>query len=464
MKSLGNEKKWFNSPARILLFALTLVPLIFLIVSVIRCHVDVPFWDQWNFVPLLGKSFERGSSFEDLRALHNEHRLFFPRLIMLALAHLSGYNISCELACSILLAAGMFFLVLGRVKKIFSLLGSPGFPWVGPILSLVAFSLHQGENWVWGWQIQIFLNVLAVVAGLMILTSPEFNWRNFFGGAACGVVATYSYANGLAYWLLGFLALLLISYSSRRRKLTALAMWLALTVIVFVSYFYRFESASPSGEPLFYFAMHPWEYFQYILKYLGATIITYQEYALFFGILCLILFGLTVRVFLRKYRNAFAAMLPFLLLGLYSVACAILTGIGRVGFGTAQATSYRYVTFSNLIWFSNFIFLAIQFREIRFGSKSKIGARLKMTTFWVILFIILFLVGRTSYRIGYRVLKSYHNRLLPARSELWRGENDELLGRLYIDPDYVREGIKILQKHKLSVFRNVIPSEQKKQQ
>lgn len=463
MRFLGHEKKWFNSLARILLLGLTFIPFIVLIVVVIRHNVDVPFWDQWNFVPLLGKSFEGGISFNDLWALHNEHRLFFPRLIMLGLAHLSGYNISCELACSILLAAGMFIFVLGRVKKIFSLLGSSGFPWVGPILSLVAFSLHQGENWVWGWQIQIFLNVLAVVAGLMILTSPEFSWRNFFGGAACGVVATYSYANGLAYWPLGFLALLLISYGSRRKKASALAMWLALTVIVFVSYFCRFEPASPSGEPLFYFAIHPLEYFQYVLKYLGATIITYQEYALFFGFLCLILFGLTVRFFLRKYRNAFAAMLPFLLLGLYSVACAALTGIGRVGFGTAQATSYRYGTFSNLIWFSNFIFLSILFREIRVGSKSKIGARVKMTAFWIILFIILFLVGRTSYRIGHRVLKSYDNRLLPARSELWRGENDELLCRLYIDPDYVREGIKILKKHKLSVFRHALPSGQKKQ-
>ncbi len=44
--------------------------------------------------------------------------------------------------------------------------------------------------------------------------------------------------------------------------------------------------------------------------------------------------------------------------------------------------------------------------------------------------IILILVGRTSNRVGHRVFKSYHGRLLPARSELLRGENDELLSRL----------------------------------
>jgi len=233
--------------------------------------VDVPFWDQWNFVPLLGKSLEGGISFADLWAPHNEHRLFFPRLIMLGLAHLGGYSISWELAFSVLLAVGIFILVFFRARKIFSLSGSPGFPWVAAALSLLAFSLHQGENWVWGWQIQVFLNVLAVVLGFVILAGPELRWRNFAGAVACGVVATFSYANGLAYWPLAFLALLLAPSASRRRRRAALAIWLGLTALVFISYFYRFAPASPSGKPPFYFAVHPLEYIRYILGYLGSA-------------------------------------------------------------------------------------------------------------------------------------------------------------------------------------------------
>lgn len=453
MKLLGGEKKWFRAVWPILLLALTLVPLVILITQVSRYHVDVPFWDQWNFVPLLGKSFEGGISFADLWAPHNEHRLFFPRLIMLGLAHLSRYNIAYELSFSILLAVGIFILVFFRARKIFSLLGSPGFPWVAAVLSLLTFSLHQGENWVWGWQIQVFLNVLAVVMGLVVLASPELSWRNFAVAVACGVVATLSYANGLAYWPLAFLALLLAPSASRRRKRTALAIWLGLTALAFIAYFYRFEPASPSGKPLLYFAIHPLEYIRYILGYLGAPIITYAGYAFFLGILCLILFGSTGWFFLRKDRRAMVAALPFLLLGLYSLACAALTGIGRIGLGMAQATSYRYVTFSNLIWFPNFIFLALQFKEIRLGSKSPIRDRVKIVALLVVLSSLIFLVGRTSYRVGHRVLESYHHRLTPARSELFRGSNDDLLHRLYIDADYVRQGIKILQKHRLSVFR-----------
>ncbi len=212
------KKKEFGPTSRRLFLALALLPLILLIVDGIRFSVDVPFWDQWNFVPVLGKSFEAGISFPDLWALHNEHRLFFPRLVMLGFAHLSGCDISWELALDILLAAATLILVLSRAKKVFSLLGLRGLFWIAPAISLLAFSLHQGENWVWGWQIQVFLNALAVVAGFLFLTSPEFNWGNFLGGAVCGVVATYSYANGLTFWPLGFLSLAAVSYSGPRKK------------------------------------------------------------------------------------------------------------------------------------------------------------------------------------------------------------------------------------------------------
>ncbi len=453
MKLPGGEKKWSEDARAALLVALTLVPLVILISQVSRCHVDVPFWDQWNFVLLLGKSYEGRVSFADLWMPHNEHRLFFPRLVMLGLAHISGYNICYELSFSLLLAAGIFSLILFRVKKISWLLDSPGFLWIAPILSLLAFSLHQGENWVWGWQVQIFLNVLAVVSGFMILAGRELRWGRLGGAAACGVVATFSYANGLAYWPLAFLALWLAPSPSLRRKRASLAIWSALSALVYVSYFYRFAPASPSGKPAFYFAMHPLEYVRYILSYLGSPVITYPGYAFFLGLLCLILFGSAGWLFLKNDREANGAARPLVLLGLYSIACGALTGIGRVGFGMAQATSYRYVTFSNLIWFSNFIFLAFQLKKIWVASKSRIGGRIKIATLAIILSSLVFLVGRTSYRVGHRVLESYHHRLMPARSELLKGTDDELLHRLYIDADYVRQGIKILRQHRLSVFR-----------
>src|SRR4051794_2788618 len=48
--------------------------------------VDVPSWDQWELVGLLVKSSHGELRFADLHAQHNEHRVLFPRLLMLGLA------------------------------------------------------------------------------------------------------------------------------------------------------------------------------------------------------------------------------------------------------------------------------------------------------------------------------------------------------------------------------------------
>jgi hypothetical protein len=85
--------------------------------------------------------------------------------------------------------------------------------------------------------------------------------------------------------------------------------------------------------------------------------------------------------------------------------------------------------------------------------RARLGRTLSLAGIGVLFFIILFGIARTSYRVGHRVFKSYHSRMLPARSELLQGEDEQLLLRLYIDADYVRRGVEVLKKHGLSVFR-----------
>ncbi|MEW5901949.1 MAG: hypothetical protein AB1715_10840, partial [Acidobacteriota bacterium] len=303
------------------------------------------------------------------------------------------------------------------------------------------------------WQIQIFLNVFSVVLGFILLTRLEFNWRRFGLAVLLGIIATYSFANGLAYWALGFAGLVLLPFKARRVKFLALAGWAAATAAILFSYLWRFHYDAPSGKPWTYFLEQPVKYLGYILKYLGAAIINYEDYALVFGLLGLLLFaGMTIAV-LRKGKEWRRPLLPFLLFGLYALGCAMLTGIGRVAFGSVQAMSYRYVTFSNLIWVADFLFLYILSQEIRRQSKPRLRRGISAAAVSILIFVLLFGIARTSYRVGHRVLKSYHARLSEARSELLRGEDKTLLLRLYIDADYVRQGIETLRKHKLSVFR-----------
>jgi hypothetical protein len=430
-----------------------LIPVLILAGNVAKYHVDVPFWDQWNFVPLLGQSYEGGIAFRDLWAQHNEHRLLFPRLIMLGLARASRYNVVWELVVILLLAATTFFLLCRQFIKAAGASGFSGLPWALPVFSLLVFTLGQAENWLWGWQIQIFLNVLAAVAGLSLLGRREFRWVQFWPAAGLGVLATYSFANGLVFWPLGFLALLLAPPTNKKHKAWALAAWTAVTAAVAVSYFYRFRYQSPSGRPWSYFLSRPGEYILYLLKFLGRPVINYEAYALAIGLIGLLLFGAFSFLSLRDRRAEAPAFLPFILFGLYSIGCGLFTGVGRVGFGSAQAMSGRYVPFSALLWVSNFAFLYALARQVRDRMRARPMKAFALAGIGVISFLLVFGIARTSYRVGYRVFKSYHSRMSAARAELGRGEDKQVLLNLYIDPDYVRRGAEILKRHKLSVFR-----------
>lgn len=90
----------------ILPLALTIAPPVIQFLY-IRCFsVDVPWWDEWAFVDLL-QSWSRqdmGRVIALLWAQHNEHRPLFPRLIMLVLAQLTGWNIRTEMYFSLLLS------------------------------------------------------------------------------------------------------------------------------------------------------------------------------------------------------------------------------------------------------------------------------------------------------------------------------------------------------------------------
>lgn len=432
---------------------LALLPLLILAVNVARYKVDVPFWDQWNFVPLLGKSYESGITFGDLWAQHNEHRLLFPRLIMLGMAHASRYNIVWELIVILLLAAATFSLLWRQFLRTARDRGYSGFPWALPVFSLLIFTLGQAENWLWGWQIQIFLNVLAAVAGLSLLGGREFRWSQFWSAVGLGIVATYSFANGLIFWPLGFLALLLVPPGNKRQKNLALSSWTAFTALVLFSYLYQFRYQSPSGKPWTQFLSQPGEYLIYLLKYLGRPVINTEGYALALGFIGLVLFGAFSFLFLRNKRGEARASLPFFLFGLYSLGCGLLTGVGRVGFGSAQAMSGRYVPFSALIWVSDFVILYALAHEVRAKGKTSAMRVLALTGIGVLSLALVFGIGRTSYRVGYRVFKSYHSRMSAARAELIRGEDKQVLLNLYIDADTVRRGAEELRKHKLSVFR-----------
>src|SRR5262245_8231871 len=76
--------------ARSLLISLGVLPAAFLLVDIHSFAVNVPFMDDWQFVPLLEKAKEGTLNFQDLWAPHDEHRLLLPRIIIIVSMFASG--------------------------------------------------------------------------------------------------------------------------------------------------------------------------------------------------------------------------------------------------------------------------------------------------------------------------------------------------------------------------------------
>ena len=137
--------------------AVVAVPAVLAGALIARYAVNTRFSDEWELVPVLGHLHAGHFVWQDFWAQHREHRALFPVLLLAGLAQLDSWNIVAECFASLVVAV-LAFLVLARAARRTGI-GSFG---VLLVFSLIWFSPVQWENWLWGWEVEWFLNVLGV--------------------------------------------------------------------------------------------------------------------------------------------------------------------------------------------------------------------------------------------------------------------------------------------------------------
>jgi hypothetical protein len=326
-------------------------------------------------------------------------------------------------------------------------------PWLMPVVSLLAFSLIQWQNWFLGWQLQEFLNVLAAVCGFVLLAHPSVSWTRFAAALACGLVATFSFANGLAFWFVGFAIIFAVPPPCTHRHLARMILWALVTITVTAAYLNGFHE--PEGHPSLLLPLScPLQYARYVLLYLGTPIAGYHSLAAGAAGACgLVSLALLTRRLARASDGRLAVSGAFLAMAAYAIAAAALTGVGRIAYGAGQPMSSRYATMANLLW------LAVAFLAfLTFGRTDGVGktrssfspGRAAAVIAWCVFMGVLGINNR------YGTLKwtERYVHKLPACQELVHGDDPELLYRLY--PDHaatVVERREVLRKWRLSVFR-----------
>ena len=303
--------------------------------------VDVPIHDQWPYAEELVRHLSTAPTVGELAQPVNEHRLLFPRALMLLLARMTGWNIRAELLAAFLVAVVAVVTLLLAVRPLIRRQ-----PLILLSVGALYFSLYAWQNWLWSWQIQIWLNVWGATVAVVALAGPAVRRVRFVVAAAGFVFAAYSFAAGLA---LGPVGLLLLGRRSGGRARAPLLGWAVLTVAIAVHYAAGYSR--PEGHPALAISFGP-SALLFGLVCLGAPVAPTSVGGVWLaaslgtlGLLSALLLVLGSRV-VRTSRIGRVAI-GILLYGAF--ACA-LTAFGRSGSGVQLAYQSRYGTYAALFW------------------------------------------------------------------------------------------------------------------
>lgn len=347
---------------------LTVLPLLFLLIVVVSLAVPVPYLDEWNFVPLLAKFWSGRLTFEDLFAQHNEHRLLFPRLLMLLLARLTHWDIRFELGVNVLLAVGLFMVIAWQINRTAQQAAFPQLRWATPACSLIVFSISQFENWLWGWQISMMLSVLAVTSGLILLAHADFCWSRFAIATLLGLVATHSFASGILFWPLGLAVITLVARGRKVRN--AVFLWGVASILGLGSFFWHYRLPT-NHQPLNAFFFRATDFIGYALRFIGSICAQFQSatvggddsLAIGCALLLVTAGAWSLQFLVRQNRLRLATLSPYLAMMAYGILSAFMAAIGRSALGNHQALSSRYCTETVPLWASLVVILMLAAKD-----------------------------------------------------------------------------------------------------
>ena len=413
--------------------SLSALPLAVLAFLMVRYAVDIPFWDEWSTAELMQKYHNGTLSFMDFFANHNEHRIITGKFIMFISALLTDWNLYVNLVINVLFAAVSSVVVyyaldktsLARTKKDILYFVS----------AFLIFSFNQHHNFLWGFQMQIFMSVCFNLLALALIAYP----RCVIPAALSAWIATFSFANGMLIWPCG--AVLLIAYPGLKDKYRKLAVWLFSAVVCIALYFYRYRNPQPPIlEKLYFFITHPHLVVAYFFSYF-ASAITYGRVvpAFFLGLLgsAMAVFSLFTFWTRRSWDVHKAFWLSVLL---YVVLSSAVTVYGRI-----DTSSQRYFSINMVFWIAVPVLFFTALEEL---SGSGFGVR------YYLLFAAVLLPLTLTDDAMHEAKREYKTRLI-FKHQMEQGIYDEKLFMRYIFPfRYIAGLIPVMKEYGMRNFGN----------
>jgi len=325
------------------------VPIILYLLFIHHFALDVLWGDSWHDIRVITQVRAGVSPLSTLWSQYFENRIFFPNLIVLALASTTHFNVVVEeyISALFLLTATVALIVSDRRRAVST-------PWLVylPVVVLM-FTLvggnpyYAGGETLFGFDMGWYLVVACLGVTLALLDGIHVTRWTIVVAAVLAVIGTYSSAQGLLIWPAG-LALLYF----RRRSGRQLLVWVAVAVPTVILYCWNYSWSYTVSQPGFT-VRHPLAALQYFLYLIGNVVLGQQPQAghhavdLIVGVSILaISTWIVIATSVRRDGPGGSPLAAAIVIGGVLI-CAVTTA-GRASGGYAAID--RYAMFGVLVW------------------------------------------------------------------------------------------------------------------
>ncbi len=275
---------------------------------------------------------------------HNEHRLLIPTFVLVYLAYLTHWNLIIESLVSLFVAIvsfGFLFNIINLDKKVRIRSSAT----LLLLISLIWFSPVQLENWLWGWQLEWFLNIFGVILvayGLFKSKGNELSITDLLLILLGGIIAQFSLGNGTLVW-----PIVAVILCYKRVKIEKILITAITGIVTTFLYYYHYSNQGESLKTSL--LKNPVHFAEYFFGYLGRSLSFYHKPSMLIGLFLVVTY-ISINIYLLvKNKKEFSKNLPWVFLGAYAICTAFITGIARLNFGTSESLASRYTTISMLL-------------------------------------------------------------------------------------------------------------------
>jgi hypothetical protein len=187
---------------------------------------SVPYWDEWNVVPILAGDQPLDAGW--LWSAHNgAHRFTVPRLLLLASLQLSGYDFRAGMYVNVVLLGALAFGCLWTARGL-----RGGTAYADAFFPFVLLHWGHCENILWAWQVAYVAPVVLAGTLLLVVVGAGPQWgpgRAAVAGVClvllpmCGL-AGLVYVPPLALWF-GYVGIRQWRSSAPGARRTSLLVW-----------------------------------------------------------------------------------------------------------------------------------------------------------------------------------------------------------------------------------------------